>query len=312
MKLRQSLCAAAILAASVGTIPAFGLVVGGTATGSNQASLSSSLLNTVGKVNGSSCVYLGNGWVITASHVGAGTVTLMGHNYSAISSAQYLYNDDNTKTDVILFQIDVGSSNLGGATIATTSTNVSDAVTMAGYGYTRGSTLNYYNATPIYNANNQITGYNVASDTNSQANAWGYSYSSSIGTLTTGTNTVSYLQTKSYNPGLNTYTNSLITNFTIYRNGIMGSTAESQVANGDSGGAMFSSSGELIGILIAKAPIFYINNSETYIAMTDQFSYAADLYSYYDQIQAIIVPEPASLTMMALGAGAIMLRRRKA
>ena len=36
----------------------------------------------VGKLNGSTGVYLGYGWVLTANHVGAGTFALDGTNYS--------------------------------------------------------------------------------------------------------------------------------------------------------------------------------------------------------------------------------------
>jgi hypothetical protein len=55
----------------------------------------------VGQINGASGVYLGNGWVLTAGHVGIGNFTLSGTTYSAISgSAQGIGT-----ADITLFQI---------------------------------------------------------------------------------------------------------------------------------------------------------------------------------------------------------------
>jgi hypothetical protein len=42
----------------------------------------------VGQLNGASCVYLGNGWVLTAGHVGEGTVSLNGTAYQPDPSIQ--------------------------------------------------------------------------------------------------------------------------------------------------------------------------------------------------------------------------------
>jgi len=59
--------------------------------------------NYVGRVSSSSAVYLGNGWVITAAHVGAGDFTLNGTVYSLISgTATSLTGGD---IDAVLFKV---------------------------------------------------------------------------------------------------------------------------------------------------------------------------------------------------------------
>jgi len=81
----------------------------------------------VGSMNGASGVYLGNGWVITAGHVGAGNFTLNGNTYN---STGYSYtnftasiNGTNFPSDLNLFQISTISTtgntpNLPSLTIA--------------------------------------------------------------------------------------------------------------------------------------------------------------------------------------------------
>jgi hypothetical protein len=58
--------------------------------------------NYVGSINGAnSGTYLGNGWVLTATHVGAGTFNLNGVGYPAVTGSQQQI----TSTDLCLFQI---------------------------------------------------------------------------------------------------------------------------------------------------------------------------------------------------------------
>src|SRR5258708_7083405 len=64
----------------------------------------------VGSIGGASGVYLGNYggsyWAITASHVGAGDLTLNGSTYSLVAnSAVRVLNNDNSVTDLTLFRI---------------------------------------------------------------------------------------------------------------------------------------------------------------------------------------------------------------
>ena len=59
----------------------------------------------VGQVNGSSAVYLGNGWVLTVRHVGSGAFTLNGTTYPLVSGSEnYLTNTSGT-ADLTLFRV---------------------------------------------------------------------------------------------------------------------------------------------------------------------------------------------------------------
>ena len=63
--------------------------------------------NVVRRLGGPSVVYLGDGWVLTANHVGAGVVLIEQALYDPIpSSIQQIHNDDGSLTDLLLFQID--------------------------------------------------------------------------------------------------------------------------------------------------------------------------------------------------------------
>lgn len=59
----------------------------------------------VGRVGGASGVYLGNGWVLTAAHVGAGSFTLSGTTYSLVPGSSRGITNANGTADLTLFQI---------------------------------------------------------------------------------------------------------------------------------------------------------------------------------------------------------------
>ena len=59
--------------------------------------------NYVGQVNGASATYLGNGWVITAAHVGAGDFVLNGTTYNLISGTTTSLTGGSF--DIVLFQV---------------------------------------------------------------------------------------------------------------------------------------------------------------------------------------------------------------
>jgi len=91
----------------------------------------------VGTVNGASAVYLGNNWVITAAHVGAGTFSLGGTSYTVVSgSAQGVTKSNGDTVDLTLFQIMQGP-NLPALSISSTQSappQIGSAVAMIGYG----------------------------------------------------------------------------------------------------------------------------------------------------------------------------------
>ena len=101
--------------------------------------------NYVGQVNGASGVYLGNGWAITAGHVGAGDLTLNGTDYPVVSgSARGVTNSSGT-ADLTLFKLTL-SPNLPALTIATSAPTsysqfqAGSQLAMFGYGGGQGET----------------------------------------------------------------------------------------------------------------------------------------------------------------------------
>ena len=91
----------------------------------------------VGLVDGvygpASGVYLGNGWVLTAGHVGAGPLTLGGTTYSVAGAGQSITNAGGL-ADLSLFQIN-GAPSLPALTIASLSPVPNGSyVAMLGYG----------------------------------------------------------------------------------------------------------------------------------------------------------------------------------
>jgi hypothetical protein len=93
----------------------------------------------VGTVNGASGVYLGNGWVITAGHVGGGTFSVGGNSYSMVSGSSQSISSGSNEADITLFQI-TESPDLPSLKIATiapvpfSKTRAGSSVAMLGYG----------------------------------------------------------------------------------------------------------------------------------------------------------------------------------
>lgn len=101
--------------------------------GSGWGSVSISGWDYVGNLNGASCVYLGNGWVITAGHVGAGNVTINGVDCTAVAGSTHtLLNPNSSNADLIIFQI-TGDTQLPALTLAN-GVSIGATVAMIGYG----------------------------------------------------------------------------------------------------------------------------------------------------------------------------------
>ena len=84
-------------------------------------------------VNGASAVYLGNGWMLTAKHVGSGGFTISGTSYSVVGGSQHtLLNPDDSIADLMMFQIN-GEPDLPALSLAST-VNIGGTVLMIGYG----------------------------------------------------------------------------------------------------------------------------------------------------------------------------------
>jgi hypothetical protein len=263
--------------------------------------------NRVGKVGTGpgSGVYLGQGWVLTAFHVGAHDFTIGGQAYAAIpQSGQRLKNPDNTDTDLLLYELQ-SSPMLGDIRISSLRPNASSWVKMIGYGLEQQPDMMFWNATwsvlPSPSGASYY-GYQIGGDYTKQ---WGdnvlLSFSSQQPNqnllVNSGSGVVSSFVTEFWDAGVN--------------------STYGQAVPGDSGGAVFYKNGslwELAGIMHATSTLPGQDKWAT--AAYGQRTYIADLSVYRDQIVAITaVPEPGTVGLaVAAAATGILgrgLRRRR-
>jgi hypothetical protein len=93
------------------------------------------------RLGGPSIVYLGDRWVLTADHVGAGIVVIDGERYNAIASTlQRLRNDDGSQADLLLYRID-GDPGLPALDLARRAPRPGEEVVLVGTGASRGVSL---------------------------------------------------------------------------------------------------------------------------------------------------------------------------
>lgn len=110
--------------------------------------------NYVGEVNGASGVYIGNGWVLTAGHVGFGNFTLGGVTYTAVANSSQSISNSKGTADLLLFQIasppELPSLTLStGLPVAFSSKQTGSLVAMLGFGGGYGLTWGLDTATEI-------------------------------------------------------------------------------------------------------------------------------------------------------------------
>jgi hypothetical protein len=106
MRRGRAACAGACLAIAL-ALPARALVVDGDEEAARREPATGGPVAAVGKIRGLSGVYLGQGWVITAGHVGAGDFGLEGASYPPVpESWRQLHSDGATPADVGLFRVE--------------------------------------------------------------------------------------------------------------------------------------------------------------------------------------------------------------
>lgn len=243
-------------------------------------------------------VYLRNGWVLTANHVGIGDLLLDGGIYVAVpGSGTQLDNGDGTFADLMVFAI-TPIPTLPDLEIRSNASLPTGEVILAGRGRNRGAASDSDDpgiwTPPPPNPAIAIEGW-----------YWGGG-----ATLRWGTNTV-----EDYWTDGNPDTVSFYTSFDEV--GDPDHTEhECQAAHGDSGGALFAKDGtdwELAGILWASG-LFAGQNVNT-SALRGNATLAADLSFYRDDIMSLTatpVPEPSVVLQLGAGAAlvACMTRRR--
>jgi len=300
--MRRLLLGLAACAAGLGS-PARGVVIQtASGTGNTSAPADDPGWTNMGVRGVGTGVYLGDGWVLTASHVGPGDIELSGTTYPAVpgSTVQLTNAGEAGKTsltDLILYRLSTSPAGMAGVTLAAAAPAAATPVTMIGSGRDRGAFTEW--------SVNQATTPWTWTVVSSGGDFAGYQ---TLGTraMRWGTNAVDgapvWIAESDLAPPLDV--RCLATVF----DGAPGST-EAQAVYGDSGGGVFVTNGsgwDLAGLILdvrgwsgqpdpGATPVF------------GNVTFAADLAFYRPQILAV-VPEPA-LPFAPLVAAAILAGR---
>jgi hypothetical protein len=267
-------CLAVLFGCAVGT-PALAVVISSaTDTANVKAPANDPGWLNVGLVGGASGVYLGNGWVITAEHVGGNSFQLSDGRSFAIS-ADYNYRVKNSglpgAPDLRMFRL-TQDPGLPAMTIASAAPTSGMQVMMIGSGTDRAAQLHGWNLSSGTNGvqwtetsplSASVLGYNLV---DSNTKRWGQNIVSSNSTFR-ATDTTQVFMT------------------TFDRNGI---TFEAQATPGDSGGGVFTGSDDgwrLAGLMITSQPL--INQPNGIVTYGSQ-SAMADLAFYRNDIMSMV------------------------
>ncbi len=224
------------------------------------------------RLGGPSVIYLGNGWVLTAHHVGVGIVVIGGERYDPVAgTAVQISNPDGVPSDLQVFRL-VGNPELPDLPmlpISRSTPKPGESAMMIGAGYTRGE------PTKI--------------DTHDRGLVDGWLWGTEDG-LHWGTNTIAAWPEDIERGG--TRTHAFATLFDRLDDPA-GTAHEAQAAQGDSGGALFARRDRLEpskGWVLAGV-MFTIrarNGQPPRTAFYGDVTYSADLSYYRDQIVALV------------------------
>lgn len=242
--------------------------------------------NYVGSVNGSSGVYLGNGYAITASHVGPGTLTLTNPNGTtsnylqdtSVATVRLTNTSDGSGTDLFVFKLATTPA-LANLSIASTHVSTVTSFYLAGDGVDRAAAV--------------TGGYTLGT---TQALRFGQSTVDAIGTFSTVDGGGNVFGTQQ---GFGTLFTSV--------------SGSAQAVSHDSGGGVFSTTltngaNTLQGIILGMNTV---TNQPANTAYYGDQTYSADLSYYLTQIDDITgLPEPTALGLIGLGGTALLRRRR--
>ena len=254
----------------------------------------------VGKLNGSTGVYLGYGWVLTANHVGAGTFALDGTNYSynGVDSHQI------GEADLRIFKLSTNPM-LAPLQIATTSPTVGTDVVMIGAGRSPVSEETWH-----VDTDPDPWVWNTSAFPGSDFTASGYTTSSTTKTKRWGTNVVEALDSDFTYSGYSTPMSAIITDFDA---GGEATAFESQAVTNDSGSGLFVYNGsawELAGAIVTVAT-YSAQPGGASSALFGNLTIALDLVAYAADINSIIIPEPAAGAYLVACVSLLLVTRRR-
>ena len=241
----------------------------------------------VGLVNGSSAVYLGNDFVLSAKHVDAGNLLLNGTSYTLdpTYTPQYLETAPGQFADLVIFRV-INGPTMNFMPIYSGSGEAGSTATLIGIGADRGT---------------EVPNQGWLWDTN-HTMRWGQNIVDGSATVNQGS----------------FFYQALVTDFDRVGLGGSGLANEATGAFGDSGGGLFIKQGgvwKLAGIMAGVTQdgrSFYDNNTSLPGDQPDQMG-SVRLSAYSNWILSTI-PEPSTVASGAIGlAGLVVaiLRRRR-
>ena len=268
------------LASAAGAV----LIDSGDGTGNTTAPSPDPGWSNVGERSLWSAVYLGDGWVVTAWHVGAGPVILDGVTYPHLPSlVTRIDNGDGTFADLLVFGLEPPHPLLPDLTLASVAPAVGESAILIGNGLDRGAATTWQPNPPTPPT---LEGYE-----------WGGARS-----MRWGTNEIT-------DPSIISLPSAITT--AISTDFDEGATPhESQAVNGDSGGALFvdnAGSWELAGMLFA---IDAYLGQPSFTSLYGNRTYSVDIAHYRDAILDVTsVPEPAGGLLAGLALMRMLARR---
>jgi len=249
-------------------------------------------------------IYLGEGWVLTASHVGAGTISLAGNSYAPLAGSTVQLTNSTpgktTFTDLIMFRLATTPAGLGSLTLASSPPTLGAPVTMIGAGRDRGAFTQW----DVVTSTTPWTWTEVPSG----GDAAGYKTLVSRA-LRWGTNTVESQDVWINVPGSSNIPVDVKTLTTTFTDRALPDN-EAQAVFGDSGGAVFAKNGsawELGGVMIAVGG-YSGQPTAGENPIYGDVTYSADISTYASQIMSV-VPEPSTYALLVLSATTMVFLR---